>query len=149
MNKTLIIIIAVVVLVGGGAFYGGMKYGQSKITGNFANLRNLSPEEQQQRLQQIGTGIAGFSGGRTGNQSGAGFVNGEIISKDNQSITVKMQDGSSKIVFYSGTTEISKLASGASSDLEVDKTVTINGTTNQDGSLTAKSIQLRPISVTQ
>ncbi len=141
--KIILVFIGVVIIFGVGSFYGGMKYGESKTP------QGLSQAQRQQRLQQMGTGTAGFSGGRTGNQSGAGFVNGDIIAKDNQSITVKMQDGSSKIVFYSGTTEISKFASGASSDLEVGKTVTINGTANQDGSLTAKSIQLRPISVNQ
>lgn len=144
MNRTLIIIIVAALLVGGGAFYGGMKYGQSKIAGSFANLRNLSPEERQQRLQQTGAGMAGSFGNRAGNQSGAGFVSGDIIAKDNQSITVKLRDNSSKIIFYSGTTEISKFASGASGDLEVGKTVTINGTANSDGSLTAQSIQIRP-----
>lgn len=142
--KKLILFIIVLIIAVGGAFYGGMKYGQSKVAGNFANLRNLSPEERQQRFQEMGAGITGSFGNRTGNQSGAGFVNGEIISKDNQSITVKLRDGSSKIVFYSGMTEISKFASGSSGDLEVGKTVMINGTANQDGSITAQSIQLRP-----
>jgi len=145
MSRTLVIIIVVALLVVGGAFYGGMKYGQSKIAGNFANLRNLSPEERQQRLQQTGAGMAGSFGNRTGNQSGAGFVNGDIIAKDDNSITVKMRDNSSKIVFYSGTTEISKFANGASSDLEIGKTVTINGTVNSDGSITGQSIQIRPM----
>ena len=140
MNRTLIIIIAVALLAGGGAFYGGMKYGQSKALGNLGNFRNLSSQERQ----QMGAGITGSFGNRTGNQTGAGFINGEIISKDNQSITVKMRDNSSKIIFYSGTTEISKFASGASGDLEVGKTVMVNGTANQDGSLTAQSIQVRP-----
>jgi len=145
MNKTITIIVAAALLVAGGAFYGGMKYGQSNppaggALGNFANLRNLSSQERQ----QMGAGMAGSFGSRAGNQSGAGFVNGDIIAKDNQSITVKMRDNSSKIIFYSGTTEISKFASGASGDLEVGKTVTINGTVNSDGSLTAQSIQVRP-----
>jgi len=138
--KIVLVFIGAAIILGVGSFYGGMKYGQSKITGNFANLRNLSPEERQ----QMGAGIAGSFGSRTGNQTGAGFINGEIISKDNQSITVKLRDNSSKIVFYSGTTEISKFASGASGDLEIGKTVTINGTVNSDGSITGQSIQIRP-----
>ncbi len=133
MKKILPIIIAVVV-IGGGAFYGGMKYGQSQI-----------PQRNGQQLGAIGGARLrqGFGG--------QGFVSGEIISKDDKSITVKLPDarlpdgqGSSKIVFYSGSTEISKSGSGTFNDLETGKTITVNGTTNSDGSITAQSIQIRP-----
>lgn len=139
MNKILLIIFVVAVMVGGGAFYGGMKYQQSKIPFR-QNFQNLSPEERQQRIQQMGV---------TGNRTGAGFATGEVISKDDKSITVKIQNGGSKIIFYSNNTEISKFATGTPDDLEVGKTVTVNGTTNQDGSITAQSIQISPEMPTQ
>ncbi len=151
MKKILPIIIAVII-VGGGSFYAGMKYGQSSSakTGqggisqaDFQNLRNLSPEERQQRLQQLGANANGFQSGR-GGDSGGGVANGEIIAKDDKSITVKIQGGGSKIVFFSQSTEISKSASGTANDLDTGKTITVRGTTNQDGSITAQSIQLRP-----
>ena len=140
MAKKILPIIIVLIVVGGGAFYGGMKYQESKApkglaAGNFQNLRNLSPEQQQQRLQQMGGG---------NRQSGASFVNGEIIAKDDKSITVKLRDGGSKIIFYSDTTEVGKFVNGGPSDLEIGKTVTVNGKANQDGSVTAQSIQMRP-----
>ena len=70
MNKFVTIII-VALTVGGAAFYGGIKYAENKnprglARGDFQNLRN-----------------------RTGGQ---GFVSGEILSKDNKSLTVKLQD---------------------------------------------------------
>lgn len=133
--KKIILFFFVLVLVAAGAFYGGMKYGQSTRQ-NFARQnfdgQNLSPEQRQQ-----------FSQGRTG-RVGAGFLSGEIIAKDEQSLTVKMPDGGSKIVFYSDSTEINKTVKGTSGDLEIGKSVAINGKTNQDGSITAQSIQLRP-----
>ncbi len=125
MNKKLLIIFIVVIVVGAGAFYGGMKYQESKTP---------------QRPQMLGVNADGFR-----NRAGANLINGEIITKDNESITIKLQDGSSKIIFYSGTTEVSKSVSGASADLEVGKTVSINGKANSDGSLTAETIQLRSL----
>ena len=148
MNKTLLLsIMAVVVVVGGGAFYGGMKYAQSRNPrGQFsrADLQNLSPEERQQRLQELGVnGGAGFRGGAGGGQrGGGGFTSGEIISKDDKSVTIKLRDGGSKIIFFSDSTEISKSAEGTSSDLEVGKSITVNGVANSDGSVTAETIQL-------
>lgn len=73
------------------------------------------------------------------------FLNGEIIAKDDKSITIKIQgDSGSKIVFFSDKTEVSKFASGSLSDLQVGQTVFINGTANTDGNVTAQTVQLRP-----
>ena len=149
MNKLIAIVIATAVVVGGGAFYGGMKYAQSKVPqgrlsqADFQNLQNFSPEERQQRLQELGANAGGFRGGQRGGNAG-GFTTGEIISKDDKSVTVKLRDGGSKIVFLSDSTEITKSAAGTLSDLEVGKNISVNGTTNSDGSITAQLIQLRP-----
>lgn len=132
MKKILPLIIIVILVVGAGSFYGGMKYAQSKksTNGGSSNFR---------------TGLGGGFN-RTGNrQAGTGFATGEIIAKDDKSITIKLRDGGSKIIFYSDSTEIGKFVNGASNDLEVGKTVMVNGKTNQDGSITAQSLQIRPI----
>src|SRR3989338_8495548 len=162
MNKLIVIVIATAVVVGGGAFFGGMKYAESKSPRgrlsqtDFQNLQNLSPEERQQRLQELGANAGSFRGGAgSGQRGGGGFTAGEIIAKDDpegeqapygasKSVTVKLQNGGSKIVFLSDSTEITKSVAGALSDLEVGNNITVNGTANSDGSVTAKSIQLRP-----
>ncbi len=141
-----------VVVIGGGAFFIGMKYAESKNPrrlwqGNFQDLRNLSLEELQQRLQELGANPgSGFRGGFTGGQQGVGggFAAGEIISKDEKSITVKLRDGGSKIIFLSDSTEIIKPAKGTLNDLEIGKNIVVNGVANSDGSISAKAIQLRP-----
>ena len=153
MNKLIAIVIAVAVVVGGGAFFGGMKYAESKSPqgrvsqADFQNLQNLSPEERQQRLQELGANAgAGFRGGAGGGQrGGGGLTAGEIIAKDDKSITVKLSDGGSKIVFLSDSTTISKMTDGTKSDLEIGKQVTVNGSADSDGSVTAQNIQLRPV----
>jgi hypothetical protein len=130
MKKLVLVVIAAVIVVGGGAFYGGMKYVQGQ-----------SPNRQF--AANIGAGFRNGQG--RGGTNGGGFTSGEIISKDDKSITVKMRDGGSKIVFYSNKTEVSKFVGGTATDLEVGKNASINGTANQDGSIVAQSIQLRPV----
>jgi hypothetical protein len=137
--KKIIPIILVAVVVGGVSFFGGMKYGQSKITSEFPDAGNFFGQMSGNRGQNASS-TRGFGGG-------GGIVSGEIISKDSSSITVKLQNGGSKIIFYSDTTEISKTTSGATTDLKEGETIIVGGTTSQDGSVTAKTIQIRPDSL--
>ncbi len=151
MPKLLPIIVGFLI-VGAGAFYAGTQVGAKgsgpggRVLGrNFANLANLSPEERAARFQQMGmSGGPGGAGGRGGLRGGDGFTAGEVIAKDEQSITVKLRDGGSKIIFLSATTPITKSAAGTLDDLAVGTQVTAAGTANTDGSLTAQSIQVRP-----
>lgn len=134
MKKNALIIIAVVVLlvVGAAAFYGGMIYGKSQ------NARpNFSAEN--------------FQGMRNrGGPNGTGFILGDIIAKDANSITLQLPNNSgSKIIFYSGTTQIGKFTSGTANDLATGASVSVTGTTNSDGSITAQNIQIRPAGQTR
>ncbi len=129
-NSTVIIAILVAIIVGGGAFLGGMKYQQSRQRSNFRQFMG-------QPGQRLGNG-----GGRLGFRP----VNGEIISSDDKSITVKLQDGSSKIVLISDQTLINKAAEANKKDLKAGEKVTVFGQENSDGSITAQNIQINPIS---
>jgi hypothetical protein len=72
------------------------------------------------------------------------MIAGEITAKDDQSITVKSRDGSSKIIFTSGTTQTLKQTSGSLNDLAVGEQVSVAGTADASGNITAKSIQILP-----
>ena len=137
MSKKIIMIgLISVVVIAGGAFYGGIIYAKSKssrMVFTSGNLQNLTPEQRQQFMQRGGT--RGANGG---------FVDGEIISKDDKSITVKMQDGNTKIIFLADSTTIGKTTDGTKDDLTQGKQVIINGTSNTDGTITAQNIQIRP-----
>ena len=134
MNKKMIIAVVItLVIVGGAGFYGGMLYGQS--TG--ANSRA--------GLNRQGAGFAMGAGQRGGSaQQNGGFSGGEIIKKDDTSITVKLSNGSSQIILFSDATKITKSVEGSVGDLTIGGQVTISGSKNQDGSITAQSIQIRP-----
>ena len=131
MNKASKIISGIVILliIAGGAFYGGMIYGKGQSTASTASAR---------------AGFGGMRGARMG-ANGAGFTSGTIIAEDSSSITLQLpNNGGSKIIFYSSSTQIAKTTSGAPSDLTNGTTVSVTGTTNSDGSVTAQSIQIRP-----
>jgi len=143
MKKLQLIIIAIIIVVGG-AFYGGMKYGESKTPlGDFSrqNFQNLSEEERQQFSKQ---NIEGNLQRGAGGVAGAGFLNGEVVDKDEQSLTLKIMDGSSKIIFFSDSTKISKITDGLIDEIEIGKQIMVTGEQNTDGSYTAKAIQLSP-----
>jgi len=131
MNKktSIIVLVVVLVVIAGGAFYGGMLYGKSQSA---ASLRS---------------NFSAFRGTRTG-ANGANFILGDIISEDSSSITLQLpNNGGSKIIFYSATTQITKTDSGTADDLKTGASVSVSGTTNSDGSVTANSIQIRPAGV--
>jgi len=134
MQKVILSIVITAIIVGGGAFYGGMVYGKSK---------GLSGKNIQAMGQFGGPDGQGMRNVQK-NGVGGGLINGEVLSKDDKSVTIKLQDGGSKIVLFSSSTTIGKTTDGSLSDLEVGKTVMVTGTTNTDGSVTAKSIQIRP-----
>ncbi len=145
MNKTFLSILLVVAIVClGVGFFGGWEYEKSQ-----SPLSKL-PQDSQQRFQRMGanTNGAAGSGMASGNRNAGGFVNGEILSKDATSITVKLKDGGSKIVFFSTSTEVSKFTTGNAADLSIGASIMVNGKTNQDGSITAQTIQLRPMAGT-
>ena len=107
-----------------------------------ARQEDLLRRSREANFQQLGG--SAFSGGTRGARTSGGFTAGEVISKDDKSVTVKLRDGGSKIVFFSDSTKIMKSAQGSEDDLTVGEQVVVSGTANSDGSLTAQSIQLQP-----
>ncbi|MFA6322509.1 MAG: hypothetical protein WCX71_03440 [Candidatus Buchananbacteria bacterium] len=134
-NKKLIAMILALVLISGLAFWGGTLYGKSKSQFNRGNEQF---KNQLSQRGQMGNGEGNLK------QNSGGFIDGEILSQDDKSLTIKLQDGGSKIIFLSASTTVSKMAEGSLQDLTTGLNIMASGTTNSDGSLTAKTIQIRP-----
>lgn len=143
MDKKMVSGVLITLVVAGTAgFFGGMKYQQSKITSSFRTGNFAGTQGRGGMFQQ---GMQGAAGARAGRQAAGGqFISGQVLSKDDKSITVKVGDTGSKIIFYSGTTSIGKITSGTMDDITVGKQLMVSGTTNSDGSITAQNIQIRP-----
>jgi hypothetical protein len=122
-NTTTLIVIAII--IAGASFFGGMKYQESKRP---AFNRQTTNNDMRR--------------GQNGNNRP---VNGEILNSDDKSITVKLIDGSSKIVLLTSTTSLNKAAEATKSDLKPGERISVFGVTNADGSVTAQNIQLNPI----
>ncbi len=147
MKKVLPVFIVLLIVVGGGSFYGGMKYANSKGTADFSANRTGAANFRTGTMMGAGGQTRSMGTGGGGNR-GVGFATGEIISKDASSITIKLRDGGSQIIFFSTSTQIMKSSPGSIDDLKTGENIMANGSTNSDGSVTAQSIQLRPATPT-
>ena len=128
MNKTNVSIAIVSLVIGVGIGYGGA-----------GMLRSAAPAQNAQG------GFAGTrGGGMRGGGAGGGFLSGTVAAKDSGSITINTRDGNSHVVLVTPATNVSKSVSGAISDVSVGSSVTVSGTANGDGSISASLIQLRP-----
>ena len=138
-QKVIIALVAAVILAGAGGFFGGMQYEKTKVPARGAFGQNGQPTNGSARVQGAGQQRMG-----AGAAAGLRPVTGSIISADAKSITVKLQDGSSKIILFSSTTAINKAASATATDLKAGDNVRVFGTANTDGSIAAQNIQLNP-----
>lgn len=108
-------------------FFGGVYYQRSQRATGFNRL-NFQSNNPTGRFMQ-----------------GTRPINGTIIKKDNESITIKLRDGSTRIVFLNEKTQISKSTSASKEDLTENKSVFIVGQQNPDGSISAENIQINPL----
>ena len=100
---------------------------------------------QKGQTPQIPGGVIGRRGtGNFGNANGMRATIGTILSTDSKTVTVKLTDGSSKIVILNDKTAIGKNSTASASDLVSGQTVQVFGTANTDGSITATTVQLNP-----
>ncbi len=129
-QNTAVLVLVVALVFGVGGFFAGKYMGNTSGTSRFAGQGNR------------GFGSSGTfgAGARGGNRP----VTGQILSSDAQSITVKLADGSTKIVLLTGSTQINQATAATKDDLKTGTTIAAFGVTNADGSVTAQSVQINP-----
>ncbi|MCL5733754.1 MAG: hypothetical protein M1334_03845, partial [Patescibacteria group bacterium] len=118
MKKIQVIIIAIVVAL----VFGVAGYFIGSTYGNKSNLSGGQAYQSQNGQRVI------FRGG-----ANSGVASGQIVSFDDKSITVKSSNGGSAVIFYSTSTEISKMATSSVSDLANNENITVIGSQNSDG----------------
>lgn len=120
-----------IILVGAGAFLGGMQYQKHQIATQFSQNSNGRFTTFRR------------NGGGGGSSNGAP-VSGIVSSVDPTGITVKLNDGSSKVVLLTDGTSITEATESSKQAIQSGNRVLVLGTTNSDGSVTAQSVQLNP-----
>lgn len=145
-NSLNLVTIILIIIVGGVAFLGGIKYQQNKTVrlaqSQFGGANN--PFSGRNRNQTGGTGVNPSSVGVGQRRMGNGQVVGEITDVTDNSITVKSNDGNSKIILLSDKTSFNQASTAAKTDLKVGEKVMVFGTPNSDGSVSGTNIQLNP-----
>lgn len=121
MSKNLIITIVLVIVAAGAGFFGGTVYqkGQSSVRNN---------------------ALRGQFAARSGGAGGQAY-HGQILNTDNTGITIKLNDGSSKIIIVGSTATVVKSDPAKLTDLKSGDQVTVFGTVNSDGSINATMVQ--------
>lgn len=148
MKYTNTIVVGMAIAAATIGFFGGTYYQKGQANkmgiGNFNfHERGRNSQQGDGRSDARGMNNGGNSNGMLG-MRGGNMTSGEVTSMDDKSMTVKMSDGSSKIVLLSESTTYSMSESTTKDKVTVGSKVAVFGTSTNDGSLTASSIELNP-----
>lgn len=145
MSRIVKSIIAIIVLlaVAGGSFYGGMVYGKNQAQAAFVTARGRAGAFPG------GAGGVAIGGAPAGGEQGASqFVGGALFGQIQEigdgAMVIHDANGKPVQIKITDTTLIEKQASVTLSDLAVGETVLVSGSRGEDGSITARSVQVAP-----
>jgi len=146
MNKKWLIVAAVVVLaVGAGSFWAGMAFGESRAN---QALQRLFQERFGGQGGQFPVPFQTPQPGQGGAERFAGGILGTIEAVEGDALVITTQEGTIR-VRITDTTLVEKYTTVAIGDLESGERVAVSGTRNEDGSYTARSIQVLPAGESQ
>jgi hypothetical protein len=141
MNKRILIglgILLLVVLAAGGGFYAGTVTAQDRARQGF-NRGQFAAGQAGQPQRPSRTPQPGQQQGGARSGPGGGVM-GTIKSAEGNTLVVTTSDGDTQ-VHVTDTTLIEKYTAVGVGDLNVGERVVVSGSQNDDGSVTARSIQ--------
>jgi hypothetical protein len=137
------IVLGALVLVAGG-FIGGIQ--AQKQWGTASTAAGTRPAFNANRTggypNFAGGGFAGAggTGTRSPSSTAAAGTTGTVKLVDGSTIYVQTADGNTVIVKTTGKTTVSTAAKGSIKDIKAGQTVTVQGSTGSDGSVSATSV---------
>jgi hypothetical protein len=146
MNRVVLIVLGVlgVLAIAAGSFYGGTVYGKNQAQATLPAFGDM--QGMPAGRGQFGTrpdGQTRIDGGQiTATQGGSLF--GEIQSIGSGELTITDQNGEQVQVYVTDTTLIQKQSDVTLADLAEGETVVISGSRGDDGSITARTLQVSP-----
>lgn len=145
MNRTVKIIIAIVVMlaVAGGSFYGGTLYGKNQAQASFVTARGRGGAFPG-GMGGVVIGGAPAGAQQQTDQFVGGALFGQIKEIGDDAMVIHDANGKPVQIKVTDTTLIEKQASVTLSDLAVGETVIVSGSRGEDGSITARSVQVAP-----
>ena len=150
MNRTLSIVLGSIVVLAliAGAFYGGTLYGKGQAEAAQAQARERifsgSDTAAFPGAGLAGTPQPGMRGGFFGGGAAGGGAFGQVEEINGDTLVVTGADGQRTTVKVTDTTLIEKYASVTVADMQPGETVIVSGSSNADGSITARSVQVAP-----
>ena len=144
MNRVITIVLGVLVavVIAAGSFYGGMIYGKNQAQAELpvpGDMEGMPGGRGQFGALPGGQGVV-ERGQIVGEQGGMLF--GEIQSIGSGELTITDESGQQVQVYVTDTTLIQKQASVTLADLQEGETVVISGSRGDDGSITARMLQV-------
>lgn len=120
-----ILAVVLILIAGVGGFYGGTMYGKKENNQPSQKIiRPMDPSKDQPTREN------------------GGVFNAEVVSVDNDVLTVKLQDGTSKIVLIPETTPIRTSKQLSFKDIKVGEMLIVTGYVNDESTIRARSIQV-------
>ena len=142
MKVYVVALLLVVGILGG--FYGGYKIGHNNVSANTTGQTPIARAGNQTGNVgggRLGAGACPSPGAPTPSPGARAVATGTVTGLSSSSLTVTNTNCDVKVTFDS-TVQISRQASGTTSDLKDNLTVTIIGTRQADGSIKATAIQI-------
>lgn len=138
MNRVVKIVLGLVLVaaVAAGSFYGGLVYGEDRAQPAFSVPEGFAQRSEANQGEMP-------PGGRSGvTREQGGMLAGEIVSVGDGRLTLEDESGDEIVVHVTDTTYIQKQADVTLADLQAGETVFVSGSRGDDGSITARMVQV-------